>query len=176
MSDKKEIKMMPVIRKNGKVGRTTQQITERSSRFSSEAKFSSWLRRELAKAYPRTLVTNITGTGYGTDGVHDLLCCHHGCFVSMELKLEGKKLSPLQERYAVKVTEAGGFALAPLTPDKVPDLWRLLDLIGDLARRNERAAKLRYRDALESMEATEEGMGVLTEKAVAEASAREPSE
>jgi hypothetical protein len=144
------------------------------SRFSTEAKFSAWLRKELLASYPNMLVTNITGTGYGTDGVHDLLCCHHGCFVSMELKLDGKKLTPLQEHYAEKVTKAGGFAIAPLTPSKVPDLWRLLDLIADLARRNEHAAKQRYRDAVESMESVEAGEGVAADKVLTEATTREP--
>ena len=99
--------------------------------FANEAAFSQWLRKKLKKFYPDTLVVNVTGTGYGMHGVHDLLLCHHGVFLSAELKMPGKKLTALQEGFTDKVTKASGLALAPLYPtqEHVDGLFYFLDEI-----------------------------------------------
>lgn len=122
-------------------------------RFKNEKAFSTWLAKELRKTYGKQIVVDVnTETGYGSNGRADFTICFCGAHISVELKQEGKELTALQEQYAEKVTDAGGWALAPMWPSKVPDLFDLLDLIADLARRNKRTAKKNYTDALEAMD------------------------
>lgn len=86
--------------------------------FQTEAKFSRWFRKQLELEFGgKILVTNVTGTGYGTQGVSDLIICFIGIFIACELKLNGKKMTKLQLLYAMKVDRAGGRTLSPVTPD-----------------------------------------------------------
>lgn len=84
--------------------------------FANEAGFSRWLTKKIKKRYPDTLLTNVTGTGYGKNGVHDIILCHYGAFLTIELKMPNKPLTKLQDRYADKVFRAKGMALAPCYP------------------------------------------------------------
>ena len=126
-------------------------------KFKNERAFSKWLAKELRTTYKEKIVVDVnTETGYGSNGRADFTVCFCGAHISIELKQEGKELTPLQEQYAEKVTKAGGWAIAPMWPSKIEELFGLLDLIEDLARRNKRTAKKNYADALESM--GEEGL------------------
>lgn len=87
------------------------------TKFANEAAFSRWVQKQIKKHYPKTLVTNITNTGRGTNGVHDLILCHYGLYLSVELKMPGNKLTALQDLFADKVTKAGGIAISPLYPE-----------------------------------------------------------
>lgn len=85
--------------------------------FQSEAKFSKWFKKQLELEFgEKILVTNVTGTGYGTQGVSDLIICFIGIFIACELKLNGKKLTKLQLLYSMKVDRAGGRTLTPVMP------------------------------------------------------------
>lgn len=124
----------------------------RSKRFKNEAAFSRWLAKELRSVYGDKILVDVnTETGYGANGRSDFTVCFCGAFIAIELKQEGKELTPLQQQYAERVSRAGGWALAPMWPSKVEDLFGLLDFIEDLARRNKRQADKNYRETLESM-------------------------
>ncbi|NCQ33518.1 VRR-NUC domain-containing protein [bacterium] len=53
------------------------------------------------------------GTGLGSSGVPDFLCCHNGRFVAIEAKAKGKRgnTSALQKTQISKIIEAGGVAV-----------------------------------------------------------------
>jgi len=92
-------------------------VLKEGQTFANEAAFSRWVQKQVKKHYPNTLVSNITNTGRGTNGVHDLILCHYGLYLSAELKMLGNKLTALQDLFADKVTKAGGLAIAPLYPE-----------------------------------------------------------
>ena len=51
------------------------------------------------------------GTGYGSSGVPDFLCCINGKFLAIEAKAGKGKTTALQESHLSKIREAGGKAL-----------------------------------------------------------------
>lgn len=86
--------------------------------FSSEAKFSRWFKKTLEKEFgEKILVVNVTGSGYGTHGVSDLIICFLGIYIACELKMNGKELTQLQTIFAMKVDRAGGRTLTPVMPN-----------------------------------------------------------
>lgn len=50
--------------------------------------------------------------GFGKSGVADIIACIKARFVSIEVKREGKKPTPIQERRMDEIRRAGGIALA----------------------------------------------------------------
>ena len=50
--------------------------------------------------------------GFGKSGVPDIIACHDGCFVGIEVKREGKMPTPLQRQRMDEIEKAGGFAVA----------------------------------------------------------------
>lgn len=55
-------------------------------------------------------VVKPTTFGYGKSGHSDRICCIDGCFVGIEVKREGKKPTPIQERRMAEIRKAGGVA------------------------------------------------------------------
>lgn len=51
------------------------------------------------------------GTGYGSSGVPDFLCCVHGYFIAIEAKAGKGTTTALQEKNIRQITESGGVAL-----------------------------------------------------------------
>jgi len=51
------------------------------------------------------------GTGYGSSGVPDFLCCMDGYFVAIEAKAGKGTTTALQEKNLKQITESGGVAL-----------------------------------------------------------------
>lgn len=53
------------------------------------------------------------GTGYGSSGVPDFLCCHNGRFLAIETKAPGKRknTTALQDRQIDRIWRANGVAL-----------------------------------------------------------------
>ena len=66
--------------------------------------------RELLKKYPVYVVTPATG-GFGMSGVPDLLICHRGRFIGVEVKAGSNKPTALQLDNLKKIIDAGGEAL-----------------------------------------------------------------
>ena len=59
------------------------------------------------------------GGMYGTSGLPDIICCYHGRFVGLEVKVPGNKLTTLQERTITKINNAGGIAAMVTGVDEV---------------------------------------------------------
>jgi len=51
------------------------------------------------------------GTGYGSSGVPDFLCCMNGYFVAIEAKAGKGTTTALQDKNLKQITESGGVAL-----------------------------------------------------------------
>jgi len=49
--------------------------------------------------------------GFGKAGVPDIVACLNGAFIAIEVKREGKKPTPLQERRMDEIRKARGIAL-----------------------------------------------------------------
>lgn len=76
-----------------------------------EAKVKAAIRKYL-KEIGASVATPI-GSAYGRRGVSDMLVCHKGLFVAIEVKAPGKlsTVTPLQSLYLEGVRAAGGVAL-----------------------------------------------------------------
>lgn len=85
--------------------------------FQTERKFSAWFSKLLREEFDEKIkVVNVSGTGYGSNGVSDLIVCFYGIFFAIELKMDGKELTKLQMRFCMDIDRAGGRTLAPVTP------------------------------------------------------------
>lgn len=62
-----------------------------------------WLSQQESVAVIKLITANRAG-------YPDVLCCVRGYFVSLEVKQEGGKASPLQLRRIAEIREAGGYA------------------------------------------------------------------
>ena len=64
------------------------------------------------------------GTGYGSSGVPDFLCCHQGRFLAIETKAPGKRSNTtvLQAQQIASIQGAGGTALV------IDDISQLKDI------------------------------------------------
>jgi hypothetical protein len=51
------------------------------------------------------------GTGFGSAGVPDFLCCVHGFFIGIEAKANGNKTTALQDKNMADIERSGGIAL-----------------------------------------------------------------
>jgi hypothetical protein len=88
-------------------------------KFATERKFSAWFTKQLRKQFgEKMVIVNVTGSGYGTSGVSDLILCFYGIFFACELKMDGKGLTKLQLRFCMNVDRAGGRTLSPVTPSR----------------------------------------------------------
>lgn len=54
---------------------------------------------------------NVHGAGVGRNGVPDLLACHHGQFIAVEVKQRRGRVRALQTYELERVQKAGGHAL-----------------------------------------------------------------
>jgi Holliday junction resolvase len=66
------------------------------------------------------------GSGYGTSGVPDLICCDRGRFRAIEVKAPGKRgnTTALQDRQIMAIHQAGGSAVVV---DSVRQVQEMLD-------------------------------------------------
>jgi hypothetical protein len=53
------------------------------------------------------------GTGFGSSGVPDFICCHNGKLIGIETKAPGKlkNTTPLQDMQIEAIRESGGIAV-----------------------------------------------------------------
>jgi Holliday junction resolvase len=67
---------------------------------------------ELLKQYGIYYFYPVSG-GFGKSGVPDIICCHKGKFVGIEVKSDMKKNRPtaLQEKHLSEIRACGGVAL-----------------------------------------------------------------
>ena len=109
---------------------TTEHKVIKVPNFTTEAKFSRWFKKKLEDEFgERILIVNVTGSGYGAHGVSDLIICFLGIYIACELKMNGKELTVLQTRFAMKVDRAGGRTLTPVMPRTAIDAINYLRTI-----------------------------------------------
>ena len=93
--------------------------TTKVPNFQTERKFSAWFVKLLRQEFgEKIVVVNVTGSGYGTSGISDLIICFYGIFFACELKMDGRGLTKLQLRFCMDVDRAGGRTLSPVTPSR----------------------------------------------------------
>ena len=130
--------------------------------FQTEAKFSKWFVKLLRDEFgEKILVTNVTGTGYGTQGVSDLIICFVGIFIACELKMDGRKLTPLQTQYCMKVDRAGGRTLAPVMPSTA---LHCLDYLRTILQLRSGTEVIRSLDPEEAQEVVDEAHRIMDEE------------
>jgi hypothetical protein len=64
----------------------------------------------LLRALPQTWAIKVHGSIYQDAGTPDILGCHRGQMFALELKLPGKKPTPVQARTLARWEEAGAIA------------------------------------------------------------------
>lgn len=67
------------------------------------------------------------GGPYGTSGVPDIICCYKGCFLGLEAKLPGGKLTELQKRALDRINKAGGLGRRVESAEDVRTIIRQID-------------------------------------------------
>ena len=65
------------------------------------------------------------GTGYGSSGVPDFLCCVNGKFVAIEAKAGKGKTTALQDKNIKQIIASGGLAIV-VNEDNMQELELLL--------------------------------------------------
>lgn len=58
-------------------------------------------------------------TGVSVAGIPDLLCCHRGFFIAIEVKQPGRKPPPAQQHQLDSIARTHGLAIVAITPDQV---------------------------------------------------------
>jgi hypothetical protein len=88
------------------------------------------LQRHIAKMLrdQGDYVFNVVGNPMQQRGTADLLVCHQGLFIALELKAPGGKESKLQQFERRKVDAAGGIAGVAWGMDEVAPLLRLAEM------------------------------------------------
>jgi len=74
-----------------------------------ETRLTRLIERAL-KALPGLWLAKIHGSGYQRAGIPDLLVCHEGRFIALEVKTESGVVSPIQEHELRTIWEAGGYS------------------------------------------------------------------
>ena len=93
----------------------------------TESNYARQLKNALHARFGKgVLIHKVHGGPYQEAGVSDLLLCLHGRWVAIELKRPGEKVTPLQDAFLRRVSEAGGLGLIVYTnwePIEVIDKW-----------------------------------------------------
>ena len=79
------------------------------------------------KAYlngmPNTFCWKEHGGIYGTAGIPDIIVCHRGKFIALEVKAKNRKPTLLQHLTINKIKKAGGTAAVVYSLDEVKELF-----------------------------------------------------
>ena len=78
-----------------------------------------------------TYAITYTPSTYGKRSVSDILVCHRGHYIAIEIKIDKDTLTPLQKRFLRKTQEAKGFATVCWTLDEVKKFIKNVDKIID---------------------------------------------
>lgn len=72
------------------------------------------IRRALEKHYPNIFIFKVHGGPSQERGIPDLLVCHRGCFIALEVKHpdEDHPVSRIQAAQMSRIQRAGGVAVA----------------------------------------------------------------
>jgi pantoate kinase len=91
-----------------------------------EAKVKAKIKATL-KAYDIYYAMPI-GTGYGSSGVPDFLCCVRGRFLAIEAKAGKGKTTALQDKNIKQIIASGGLAIV-VNEDNMEELETLLKYV-----------------------------------------------
>jgi hypothetical protein len=72
---------------------------------------------------PQTFAFRVEQRPGMSRGVSDILCCHAGKLLAIEVKLPGNKATPLQENFMKKIKEAGGKAFVAYSLEQLDNEW-----------------------------------------------------
>ncbi len=78
-----------------------------------ESALTKKIKKALQEEYPRDKWTKIHGDGFQEAGISDLIGCHRGKFIAIEVKRPGKDYrepTPRQKKYLADVKASGGFS------------------------------------------------------------------
>jgi hypothetical protein len=70
-----------------------------------------WFKKELLRRWPEAYIYKPPAGQYGRKGAHDFIFCIQGKFFSVEAKVEGNKMTPMQEKTMESIKAAGGMSL-----------------------------------------------------------------
>jgi len=62
-----------------------------------------------------------------TTGVPDIICCHRGHFMALEVKLPGNNPTPIQIHQQTKIRQNGGTSEVVTSVDDVIEILRRID-------------------------------------------------
>jgi Holliday junction resolvase len=98
-------------------------------------RISTWIKDKGGVVY------NIHGgDNYQEEGIPDLLCCYHGRFCGIEVKMPGEEPSKAQQYQLDKIRRAGGIAFVAYSLDDVK-----LALMEPLGEKEEKKVQTRRR-------------------------------
>ena len=86
-----------------------------------ESKIQSEIIRMLNRL-PETYVIKHHATPYSVNGIPDLIVCHKGMFISMEVKGPDGRTSDMQELQMRKIRSAGGTSVVVRTCDEAREV------------------------------------------------------
>jgi Holliday junction resolvase len=66
-------------------------------------------------------------TGVSVAGIPDLICCHRGFFIAIEVKQPGRHPTPAQRHQLDSVTRAHGLAIVATSPHQVAEQLDRID-------------------------------------------------
>lgn len=84
-----------------------------------EAKIQTRILRELRKRGAYTVKVQVASR----NGVPDILACHQGKFIAIEVKAPGGKVSAVQEANLGWIREAGGIALVARSWEEIENYF-----------------------------------------------------
>jgi hypothetical protein len=74
--------------------------------------------------------------GFGKSGVPDLIACHHGRFIGIEVKSEKGKLTELQIRTSERIVENGGLFFVVRNSDDIDNMMAVVRTVDRLLGRD----------------------------------------
>ena len=83
-----------------------------------ESRLQRRIQGALRSAFPGCYVQKIHVSEFAAAGTPDLLCCIHGRFVALEVKVPGEQPTVLQEFALNNIRHAGGWAAVVSSPQQ----------------------------------------------------------
>lgn len=78
---------------------------------------------EYLNNLPNTFAFRVESRPGMSRGIADILCCRNGKFMAIEVKMPGKKPTPLQDRFLGKVANAGGISFVAHSLSDLEEQW-----------------------------------------------------
>lgn len=76
------------------------------------------IQKALAEAFPGSYFRKIHGNKFQNRGIPDLIGCVHGMFFGFEIKISGKKATPIQNVELKQIKKANGKSAVITSPQE----------------------------------------------------------